>query len=296
MDDLGPTTPEPPRRRSTLATATAFVVLAAAISTTAIAVSSATEAPASILRAAPASTESAGSARMTSKVTMTIDGGTLDILDVAGVTDFRTGDENLVMTSPAVRQQLRLIDHVEYLSTPLMHLPHGAHWLRVTPHDLGRDSSQIAGMGSSDPSSGLAFLSADTHGATSLGKTTLDGVPVTHYKFDLDLTTLTSVLGQGVGKLGLANLQSAIDQLSSLTDLRHLPGEAWIDASNRVRRFAYTLVIKSGGTTVSERSDSRFTDFGVPVVVHAPDSHDVVPFSAVPDAFQKMLGQPAPAI
>ncbi len=288
--ELELTPPAPPHRRRPLVAVTAFVALAALISGVTIAVSSTTpkQSVAAMLKAAPANTRDAGSASMTMHITMTLDGRTQLVSAITGATDFKTGNETLTLSGPGVDGEIRIVNHVEYVSNPMFELPNGAHWLRITKADLGMTAA--AGVGSNDPSSGLDFLSGRAGNPTAVGTATIDGEKTTHYKLTIDFTTITSLLGKSSSKLGVPEMQQGLDALKGMLDLHHIPAEAWLDSAHRVRRFDYTLALSADGTNLVERASSEFSNFGEAVHVSAPSADDVVPFADAPDAFQNLMG------
>jgi hypothetical protein len=160
--------------------------------------------------------------------------------------------------------------------------------LSITPADAKADAGVAASLGSSDPSSGLQFLSAIAGSPTVVDHDVINGVKATHYAFTLDMQSYFDRMGSATTALGVPTIAAALEQLKALVDLTKLPGEAWIDADGRVRRFTLTIRLSEGGQTLSAVADIRFSDFGEPVAVAPPAAADTVPFRSDPHYFSDL--------
>jgi len=250
-----------------------------------------------VLSEAAARTTGSGTARSSTVESLTIDGVTNKPLDVEASEDFGHKSARLTLFDGHGNaiETARTIAGVTYVSIPGApdRLPGGAHWVSITPADMKLDPS-VASLGSSDPSSGLQFLSAIAGSPRIVDHDPLDLVTVTHYAFTLDLQSLFDRLGKGVNALGVPAIGAALEQLKSLVDLTKVPGEAWIDTDGRVRRFTMTLNVAEAGRMLNVVSDTRFSHFDEPVTVPAPPASDTVPFRQVPHFFSDLVRPAAP--
>jgi len=121
------------------------------------------------------------------------------------------------------------------------HSPGARTGWRITPADVKADASLAGSLGSGDPTSGLQFLSAIAGDPTVVGHDAIDGVNATHYAFTLNLQSYFDRVGSATTAVGVPGIAAALEQLKALVDLTKLPGEAWIDADGRVRRFTLTI-------------------------------------------------------
>jgi hypothetical protein len=243
-------------RAKSFAVPIAYVVLAALISITAIAVSS-TDHPsiAARLRTAAADTQHWGTATVVGHITITIDGERTDVSDFTASSDFRAGNQAIRLSRES---EVRTVDGVVYLRAPELKLPHDAHWVDITPA-AQRNSASERGPRTNDPTMELDLLFAAARDPRLIGTETVDGERMTHYQFLLDPGTLRGI-----------------------RDFGQVPAETWIDSSNRVRRIVLVTAVTGPSLKISERQDIRFANFGGPVDITAPDPDDVVAYTEVP--------------
>ena len=236
---------------------------------------------------AASQTTGSGTARVSVVATVSLGARSVKIAEVKSDTDFHTRAVATV-TVGKLRQEIRGLDGVAYTSVPGVALPHGAHWVSISAADVHGDPNASAGVGSRDPSSGLQFLSAVDGNPRVVDTNKLDGVAVTHYAFTLDLKTFFDRIGKQAEALNSSSFAQSIKSLGKIVDLSAVPGEAWIDAQGRVRKFRFSITASENGQTVSATDEFRFSHFGEPIVVQAPDPSDTVPFHENRDFFSKV--------
>jgi hypothetical protein len=289
--------PPPPRRHSLFWGIGAALVIVVCAATVLTLNGSSMKSAVVVLSEAAARTTSSGTARSSTVENLTIDGVTTRPLNGEASEDFgnKSSTSTIFDTRGNAIETVRTVAGVVYLSIPKGAglLPGGAHWISLTPADIKLDPVATSGIGSGDPSSGLRFLSAVDGDPRIVDHDPLDGVKVTHYAFTLNLAPLLDEMGKGSDALGMPAFGNALEELRSLIDLTKLPGEAWIDAGGRVRRFAMTITFADGGHTGSVVVDVRFSHFDEPVTVTAPAAADTVPFRQVPHFFSDLAGKSA---
>jgi hypothetical protein len=232
-------------------------------------------------------TTGSGTAHATTVATVSIGSRSIKIADIDTDSDFHARSTTTVKTS-VLQEQIRSVQGVAYLSVPGVALPHGAHWVAITPADVKTDPNASSTVGSRDPSTGLQFLSAVDGNPQVADSTTLDGVSVTHYRFTLNLRAYFERVGKEAEALNSSSLAQSLESLGKLVDLSAVPGEAWLDGQGRVRRFSFSITATQEGETVTATDDFRFSRFGEPLVVTAPAASDTVPFRENRDYFTKV--------
>jgi hypothetical protein len=289
--------PPTPHRRRPFWIALAVVVVA--IPTMIIATSGGeSESPLEVLAAASARTTGSSTARMTSVESITADGITEEVIDLAGEIDFT---ENASASTLSSRGQLfaehRFIGGVAYMSSPFVGLPKGAHWIAVGAEDTGLLSS--AGLGSSEPDTrlgssypitGLKFLSAIEGDAEVAGREKeLDGTETTKYTFTLDLETYFDDVANAPDETGGPLEIGPFESLGGGIDLSNVSAAAWIDGDGRVRKLVITLEQSGGGYDLTDDNTYEFSHFDEPVSISAPAPFETIPESEYPSFFRELF-------
>jgi hypothetical protein len=273
-----------PRRRWLWATslvAVVAVVGAAIVVTT----GHSSKSPLAVLTAASGRTTGSGTARMSSVERITENGESFEVANLSGAADFGHKTSSITMSSRGSDLlEMRQVGGVSYMSTSLVDLPGGAEWIAIRPSDLkiGADESPL---GSSDPSSGLQFLSAIKGDPREVGHEQVDGTDTTHYRFTIDLESFFDLMSKSSKALGTDSFAASAEQLRGIIDLAKLPAQAWIDGEGRVRKFEFEMRASQGGESIKVVSIMTFSHFDEPVSVSAPPASDVIPFSEFPDFF-----------
>lgn len=236
------------------------------------------------LRASIAKTRAEGSARFKGVISIETPAGDAE-LRIAGVGELGdNGDARLTMTAgpllfgKAVSIETRQIhgvvyaDYADLLASAQRAFPRslrGRNWVRIDPKDLG----SAAPGGSSSGSSQLDVIRGFTKGSVeTLGTETIDGRVTTHYRTEIDLQLAIDRVPKKFRQLLSGDFQA----LKSTGG--KIPTDIWLDAQGRVRRERMRLTITVSGETIHETINFNYVAFGVPVVVKAPPSHDVMSF------------------
>jgi hypothetical protein len=232
----------------------------------------------------------AGTSRMKGSVTLESEGERLEVQRFTGEQDFDAKTSSAVMRSPlseldATRDDI-VIDAVSVAGTTYerisgLDLPAGKHWVRIRPSDLDVTSADGQAIGSGDPADGLQFLTG-VRNARSVGSESVRGTPTTKYTVTIDMERLMDLIAKGSEELS-PGLAKGFDALREQVDLSRLPGAVWLDRSGRVRRFRYSVAIRSARRSVRTIATLEFFDFGAPVPVAAPPGDDTVPYAEVSD-------------
>jgi hypothetical protein len=167
-----------------------------------------------------------------------------------------------------------------YLKIPTAVGPKGKTWLALPTAASGQPAAASAllgaplGAGPADPADLLASLTAASSGVTTLGASTIRGVPVTGF-------ALTINPAKAAAKVPAADKAGALAFLKGLGSAA-IPVDVWVDGQNLVRREKVSLTPAGGsgapaGTSVVLTTD--FYGFGVPVHVSAPPTAEVADLS-----------------
>jgi hypothetical protein len=153
-------------------------------------------------------------------------------------------------------------------------LPHGKSWIAVDSAASGLGTPLLGPFAGTDPRDLLSSLTAVSSGVTRLGGATVRGVPVMHFRLDVDPAKAAS----RVPSWRRAGFQAFARTLGAAT----IPVDVWVDQQNRVRRVGISLSPRGGsgvppGARVAQTVD--FYDFGVAVRVSAPPAAQVASIS-----------------
>jgi hypothetical protein len=237
---------------------------------------------------APDRNAAAGPLHFTADVSIAKDGSSLTTLKMNGDEDSRVRTASLTIDAGPATSEIRLIDGIEYFSSPLAHLPAGKSWVKIDPAAVGITPAAAA---PNDPMAQLQLLGGLVGEPTRTGTDSIDGTAVTRYDVTLDFTTVFDKVSKGVSALGGSDsFIKGLKTLESVTDLRHVPGHVALDDQGRARAFSFALHIAGPKGTIDEGVDMRFTDFGKSVAIELPPTDQIVPFSDVPDLFKQMTG------
>lgn len=145
----------------------------------------------------------------------------------------------------------------------------GKPWIAVP---VGSGSSGVSGQ---SPTSALSLLQASASGVTKLGSASIDGVPTTEYRANVDPTKAASKQSPQVRKV----FQQALSQFAGL---HSVPVQVWIDNQNRIRRIKETVTLNpNAGSAAASTGQIKvattvdLTNYGVPVTVTVPPPDQV---------------------
>jgi len=241
-----------------------------------------------LILGAPSRNAAAGTAHFTADVILKQGGHQQTVMKMHGDQDPTAKTARITLDAASSTSEIRMIDGIEYFSSPLAKLPDGKTWVKIDPAAVGITPAAAT---PNDPMAQLALLGGLVGAPTVVGTDTIDGTDVTRYDVTLDLTKMVDSLTQGATALGSSNsLLEGLKALSAYTDLQHVPGHVALDDQGRARTFSFDLHIDSPKGSLDETLDMSFTDFGNAVSVATPPDDQVVPFSEVPDVFKKMTG------
>jgi hypothetical protein len=130
----------------------------------------------------------------------------------------------------------------------------------------GIDLSSLSSSSNLDPSQFLNYLRATGGKDTNLGHATVDGVPTTRYRVQVDLEGVVSRLPAEER----AAAKASVEKLEQLTGVHSLPVEAWVDSSQRVRRFAMQMNLLGAAAGSSVQILVDYTSFGAVPSVQPP--------------------------
>jgi len=235
-----------------------------------------------------------GSARFAGRVTISSASTTSGTVSLSGAFDFqhRQGQFNidaaaLGASAGSGRLTFRLVNNVAYLSVgSFRSLTHGTlpaeldgkQWIKI---DLSALGASAGSLNEANPSSSLDYL----HGVTSvqnLGPQPVSGVPATHYRVELDLTTALANLP--------ANERSQVQStLGALGGTGTFPADVWLDAKGRPVKLSID-VIGQGATPTHLQETFQYSDFGTPVQAPVPPSSQTVDFTKLVQQLGGSLG------
>jgi len=259
--------------------------------------------PASILQAAAARTQAAGSARMAFAFAVEAKGKSRSF---EGRADLSFGDggpaeaeARMRFTLPKTKgadlgsfEMIMVAGPVIYLSSPLFSSLLGAKtpWVKIDPSTVPGFSDQLGSLtgGQADPSGSLGLLYGLVD-VKEVGVETVDGVQATRYQAVLDVT---KALDQ-VPAEQRASLRKVIENMRQQGpggDLSAMPVDVWVDGDGYLKRFAFRLEVPASGTGGSGAFSMTVTlsNVGEPIDIQPPpadqvtDVADLVPTSPSP--------------
>ena len=189
-------------------------------------------------------------------------------LETRSTSQVRLSPLELETTSGSGTQvaHLRLVGGTVYLEIPgLARLTHGRHWLRATLRQLGLSRAQLLGQRSATGQSSTALsqtsaitkLLREASTIQEIGPSLVDREPVTEFLVTLDFAQL----------LGGPSPSSAPSGPGSTVDV-----QLYLAADGLLKRETVDV------SELIAITDDVLSD-NLPVVVHRPSSHDVVPLS-----------------
>ncbi len=238
------------RRPASLVAAALLIMLAACGSESANA--------AEVVRAAPAKTAAAGSAKVA--MSLAISTGGLDgTLTGEGVVDLKNGRGALTIDLGSLGGSLATgtVETVLDSDGIFVKLPRVAPaakpWIKLDLKALagqaGVNTGSLGQLQSADPSQALEFLKGAADDMKKVGSEKVRGADTTHYRGALDLQKAAA---------GAPALNTVVSALGAAT----VPTDVWIDGEGRMRKMI--LTVPSG------KAEFEMYDFGTPVDVEEP--------------------------
>lgn len=190
-------------------------------------------------------------------------GGSIDVIETGGVAYTQV---------PAVARS-QVPGHKPWVSVNLN---------KVSQAKLGASFSQLASLGSADPTKVLANLGQVSDHVTQAGTASIDGTNTTGYQAQVDLD---KVAAQARAKAGPKAAQ-AIQQEEQSLGTHTLPVEVWVDPHGLIRRLSTQVPIPAASAGASNGSGKAsltmtFSDFGTSVHPSPPPASQTADITAL---------------
>jgi hypothetical protein len=163
-------------------------------------------------------------------------------------------------------------------------IPGGKPWWRIDLAQLGKVaglpgfSSLFNSSSTNEPAQYLYMLRAASDGSVkNLGKETINGVPTTHYRAQVDMAKVPKVVPPKQ-RAGLEQLLAALRERGAGAPST-FPMDAWIDSHNLVRQIAMNYNQAISGQTLNVNMKMDFVDYGpqpAPQIPAADQTIDLV--------------------
>ena len=231
--------------------------------------------PARVVSTAAAKTTRASTARLSEKLTGTLNGDSLGDGAVTALVDSRRRQAaaafDLTPLAKAARADPRsLKGRVVYLGQNVFltdgaitaQLPRGRRWIEVTRRQAGQTSSRLAAVGLFDATKPVDHLRAAIGDTERLGAETVAGTRTEHYRTQVDYRLYVPL----VPRDQRAATASAVAKLEKAFGETRFPVEVWIAPDGTVRRAEG--VIEGNGLKLEYTLD--LTAIGRPVTINQP--------------------------
>jgi hypothetical protein len=235
--------------------------------------------PLDTVLASATKTVDAKSAKVALKIDVTGAGTPATTVTGSGAFDFSGRKGSLTVTIPKLGPLEVVLDGqtiYEKLPSQLAGALGGKQWIKIDMATIGQvsgiDISSLSSLRSSDPSQFVAFLKGASADTKEVGKETLRGAAVTHYKTTVDLKKAVADAPESAR----AGLESAFKLYTS----QSLPADVWVDNEGRLRKMAYTAAITAQGKTSTVATDYEVYDYGTSVKATPPPADQVTDLAA----------------
>jgi hypothetical protein len=220
--------------------------------------------------------------------------GSFDVRDRAGAFTMSMRFPNLpqlkqVLGSDSMQIKEVLKGLTVYLHMPAVlasRLPGAKPWIKV---DLAKQAAAMGMSGlssfgspmSSDPSQFLQYLRAVSGRVTKVGIATVAGYKTTQYRATIDL----SKVANRVPAANRAAVARSIASLESMTHLKQLPVNVWIDGNHLVRRLVLNMnMTVTQGQSMAMAMQMTIPHYGPEPAPSAPPASQVSDISALQSA------------
>lgn len=240
--------------------------------------------PIAAIRAVPATTDAAGSARFEMTVATGAADGALEITSTGGFdgprmtmeVDFGAALAGALGPTDAplpdgLDEPMRLVadGSTIYLRVPVLDaLLDTPSWLSATAEDLGAAGGPLGFAGVTDPSQLLEALRSVAGDVEEVGSDDVRGVATTHYRATLDLARALDQVPAGRSLLLGHQLEE------ERAELGDVPVDLWVDDDGLARR----LVLEVGDLGVLT---VELFDYGQPVEIDVPAPEETTPITDV---------------
>jgi hypothetical protein len=224
-----------------------------------------------VVSTAAAKTTRASTARISERITGTLNGESLGDGALSGVVDSRHGRASIVLDLSALARatsasfgkgRLVFAGNDAFVTGPAIvaKLRAGRRWVRVTRRQAS--GSGGSGLGSLDATRPVDHLRAAVGKTEVLGRETIDGVSTKHYRTHVDYRLYLPL----VPRDRRATLENAVALLQRTLSTTRFPVEVWIAPDGTIRRT--TGVIDGRGAHLEYTLD--LTAIGKPVRIVEP--------------------------
>lgn len=110
----------------------------------------------------------------------------------------------------------------------------------------------------------------------------MSGVPATHYRVEIDLTT-------ALANLPAQQRSQVQSTLGALGGISSFPADVWLDAQGRPVKLSID-VIGQGATPTHLQETFQYSDFGTPVQAPIPPANQTVDFTKLVQELGGSLG------
>ncbi|MET7989933.1 hypothetical protein ABZU76_03380 [Amycolatopsis sp. NPDC005232] len=190
---------------------------------------------------------------------------------------------SMTMTTDGEQSEIRLIDKTMYMKLPASEASQmgtDKPWVKISPDANDPISKALAGSMSqaseqSDPTKILDQIS-EAGRIVSSDQTTLDGQPVNHYKFEIDIAKSMDKMLASVP----AESQAQVKELLKGKDIK-MPAELWVNKDQLPLQITMdeSEMMKAMGVPASAAGSGKivvkYSDWGAPVEVTAPPADQV---------------------
>ncbi len=261
------------RRRLALAASLLVVVAAGAVFAVRTVGSKAAVSPAKAVLTAASTTQHLHSAQMSMTETITgISGAGAITVTGSGGVDFSTRDVSLTMSVQGEHLSVLSSDGNVFVGVPqISQLLPGKSWVSVP---VGNTSSAAgSSLSSSDPTQMLQLLAARGNTVSSIGSSTIDGVPVEGYAVLINKTAA----GAQLSSSGLP--PSAVQAGERVLEMAGpIVYKVYVDSDSQLRAINFSMAVP-GVSGASLHAGITLSDFGFPVSLTAPPASEVASYA-----------------
>jgi hypothetical protein len=225
-------------------------------------------------------TADAKSAKVALKVDVAGTGTSATTVTGAGAFDFAARKGSMSVSVPSIGSLEVVVDaQVVYEKLPPSLVPAlgGKGWIKIDLATIGKvggvDLTSLSSLQSSDPTQALGFLRGASADITQVGKETIRGAQVTHYRTTIDLNKAVANAP--------ASSRAGLESVFKLYANPSLPADVWIDNDGRLRKLAYTATVAAQGRSTTVATTYELYDFGTSVRASPPPADQVTDLGAL---------------
>jgi hypothetical protein len=169
-----------------------------------------------------------------------------------------------------------IVGPVLYIRSPVFSqvgLPPGKKWVKLDLAQLAQQRGIDLGSlvnSNPNPSGALAYLRGSNGNVEKLGTEKVQGVDTTHYKATIQLAR--------AAKRVSGRARDSINRVITVSGVKQIPVEAWIDDDGYIRKVTYT---EHSGKKQSADITMELHDFGPHVAIASPPKASVIDFQQI---------------